>query len=67
MHLAHEFLQRFCHNNENNQLILHRHLELFLQSGDNVGLLEITGGLLEFTGSILGFTRVYWLYPWNYS
>lgn len=36
MHLAHEFLQKFCHNNHGNQVLLHRHLELFLQSGDNV-------------------------------
>ena len=36
MHLAHEFLQHFCHNNHTNQGLLHRHLDLFLQSGDNV-------------------------------
>ena len=36
MQLAHEFLQKFCHKNETNQNLLHRHLDLFLMSGDNV-------------------------------
>ena len=36
MQLAHEFLQKFCHKNETNQNLLHRHLDLFLLSGDNV-------------------------------
>ena len=40
MHLAHEFLQHFCHNNHTNQGLLHRHLDLFLQTGDNVRVWE---------------------------
>ena len=36
MQLAHEFLQKFCYKNETNQNLLHRHLDLFLLSGDNV-------------------------------
>ncbi|XP_041983681.1 inositol 1,4,5-trisphosphate receptor isoform X2 [Aricia agestis] len=31
--LAHEFLQRFCHGNQQNQAILHKHLDLFLNAG----------------------------------
>ncbi|CAB3242639.1 unnamed protein product [Arctia plantaginis] len=31
--LAHEFLQHFCHGNQQNQAILHKHLELFLNPG----------------------------------
>ena len=34
--LAHEFLQHFCHGNQQNQAILHKHLDLFLNAG--VGL-----------------------------
>ncbi|CAM1322938.1 ITPR1 (predicted), partial [Pycnogonum litorale] len=36
MRLAHEFLQHFCHSNQANQMLLHRHVELFM----NPGLLE---------------------------
>ena len=36
MHMAHEFLQKFCSNNYTNQGLLHRHIELFLSSGDSV-------------------------------
>ena len=36
MHIAHEFLQNFCRNNTTNQSLLHRHIQLFLQSGDSV-------------------------------
>jgi hypothetical protein len=36
MHIAHEFLQNFCRNNTTNQSLLHRKLDLFLQSGDSV-------------------------------
>lgn len=36
MHLAHEFLQHFCRNNSTNQTLLHRHIDLFFQSGDSV-------------------------------
>ena len=43
MHLAHEFLQHFCRNNHTNQGLLHRHLDLFLQSGDNVRVRECEG------------------------
>ncbi|KAJ8707357.1 hypothetical protein PYW08_010609 [Mythimna loreyi] len=31
--LAHEFLQHFCHGNQQNQAILHKHLDLFLNAG----------------------------------
>nr|XP_037876698.1 inositol 1,4,5-trisphosphate receptor isoform X5 [Bombyx mori] len=31
--LAHEFLQHFCHGNQQNQTILHKHLDLFLNAG----------------------------------
>jgi inositol 1,4,5-triphosphate receptor type 1 len=30
MRLAHQFLQNFCLSNQNNQVLLHKHLELFL-------------------------------------
>ncbi|XP_064398624.1 inositol 1,4,5-trisphosphate receptor type 2-like isoform X2 [Halichondria panicea] len=36
MRTAHVFLQHFCKHNTPNQGLLYRHLELFLQSGDNV-------------------------------
>ncbi len=36
MKLAHEFLQNFCLNNQANQILLHKHIDLFL----NPGLLE---------------------------
>lgn len=31
--LAHEFLQHFCLGNQQNQAILHKHLDLFLNAG----------------------------------
>ncbi|XP_037294714.1 inositol 1,4,5-trisphosphate receptor isoform X4 [Manduca sexta] len=31
--LAHEFLQNFCHGNQQNQALLHKHLDLFLNAG----------------------------------
>lgn len=30
MRLAHEFLQNFCLGNQQNQVLLHKHLDLFL-------------------------------------
>ena len=33
MRLAHEFLQNFCLGNQQNQCLLHKHLELFLTTG----------------------------------
>ncbi|XP_046984326.1 inositol 1,4,5-trisphosphate receptor [Schistocerca americana] len=36
MRLAHEFLQNFCLGNQQNQVLLHKHLDLFL----NPGILE---------------------------
>lgn len=33
MRLAHQFLQNFCLGNQNNQVLLHKHLELFLNHG----------------------------------
>ena len=33
MRLAHEFLQNFCRGNQQNQALLHKHLELFLTPG----------------------------------
>lgn len=36
MRLAHEFLQNFCLGNQQNQILLHKHLDLFL----NPGILE---------------------------
>ena len=33
MRLAHEFLQNFCLGNQQNQALLHKHLELFLTTG----------------------------------
>ena len=44
MHIAHEFLQNFCRNNVNNQSLLHRHIHLFLQSGDSVSKTLQFGG-----------------------
>ncbi|CAG9560087.1 unnamed protein product [Danaus chrysippus] len=35
--LAHEFLQHFCHGNIQNQAILHKHLDLFLNAGVRTG------------------------------
>ncbi|CAG9562262.1 unnamed protein product [Danaus chrysippus] len=35
--LAHEFLQHFCHGNTQNQAILHKHLDLFLNAGVRTG------------------------------
>ena len=36
MRLAHEFLQNFCRGNQQNQALLHKHLELFLTPGVTV-------------------------------
>ena len=33
MRLAHEFLQNFCWGNPSNQVLLHKHTELFLTPG----------------------------------
>lgn len=33
MCLAHEFLQNFCLGNQQNQVLLHNHLDLFLNPG----------------------------------
>lgn len=33
MRLAHEFLQNFCRGNQQNQVLLHKHLDLFLTPG----------------------------------
>merc|ERR550532_3390046 len=33
MRLAHQFLQNFCLGNQNNQVLLHKHLELFMNHG----------------------------------
>lgn len=33
MFLAHEFLQNFCLGNQQNQVLLHNHLDLFLNPG----------------------------------
>ncbi|KAJ8955357.1 hypothetical protein NQ318_003452 [Aromia moschata] len=33
MRLAHEFLQNFCLGNQQNQVLLHKHLDLFLNPG----------------------------------
>ena len=33
MRLAHEFLQNFCLGNQQNQTLLHKHLDLFLTTG----------------------------------
>ena len=38
MELAHAFLQRFCRNNPSNQRLLHNHIDLFLQTGNNVSI-----------------------------
>ena len=49
MHLAHDFLQHFCRKCPTNQRLLHGHLDLFLQSGDNVrgwDSLGVRGGRL---------------------
>ncbi|XP_035209634.1 inositol 1,4,5-trisphosphate receptor type 1-like isoform X3 [Stegodyphus dumicola] len=40
MRLAHEFLQHFCLNNHANQALLHKHIELFLNPGSHLRLLE---------------------------
>ena len=36
MRLAHEFLQNFCRGNQQNQALLHKHLELFLTPGVSI-------------------------------
>ena len=33
MKLAHEFLQNFCAGNQQNQILLHKHINLFLNPG----------------------------------
>lgn len=33
MRLAHEFLQNFCAGNQQNQALLHKHINLFLNPG----------------------------------
>lgn len=33
MRLAHQFLQNFCLGNQQNQVLLHKHLDLFLNPG----------------------------------
>lgn len=33
MKLAHEFLQNFCAGNQQNQALLHKHINLFLNPG----------------------------------
>lgn len=33
MKLAHEFLQNFCAGNQQNQTLLHKHINLFLNPG----------------------------------
>jgi len=48
MQLAHEFLQKFCYKNETNQNLLHRHLDLFLLSGDNVCTASVTNLCIGF-------------------
>lgn len=35
MRLAHQFLQNFCLGNQQNQVLLHKHLDLFLNPGVN--------------------------------
>jgi len=36
MKLAHEFLQNFCAGNQQNQALLHKHINLFLNPGVRV-------------------------------
>lgn len=36
MKLAHEFLQNFCTGNQQNQALLHKHINLFLNPGVSV-------------------------------
>lgn len=36
MRLAHEFLQNFCLGNQQNQVLLHKHLDLFLNPGVSI-------------------------------
>lgn len=36
MHLAHTFLQNFCRGNPQNQVLLHKHLNLFLTPGVSI-------------------------------
>lgn len=38
MCLAHEFLQNFCLGNQQNQVLLHNHLDLFLNPGVSMSL-----------------------------
>lgn len=40
MKLAHEFLQNFCAGNQQNQALLHKHINLFLNPG--VSLCKLT-------------------------
>lgn len=42
MHQGHKFLQNFCRGNEANQLLLHRNLKLFINSGHPVSINMIT-------------------------
>ena len=49
MKLAHEFLQNFCLNNQANQTLLHKHIDLFLTPG----LLEAQTMCAIFQGNYL--------------
>lgn len=41
MRLAHEFLQNFCAGNQQNQALLHKHINLFLNPGVSWGSGEL--------------------------
>jgi len=55
MCLAHEFLQNFCLGNQQNQVLLHNHLDLFLNPGVSK---EVIWSVL--LGSILETLESFW-------
>ena len=65
MRLAHEFLQNFCAGNQQNQALLHKHINLFLNPGVRRGpAVHLRGGVgrgrrpLHFAWRLLGLTAL---------
>ena len=56
MKQAHEFLQNFCAGNQQNQILLHKHINLFLNTGVCIDK-SVTGSSL-----VMSKTRIVLLY-----
>lgn len=53
MKLAHEFLQNFCAGNQQNQALLHKHINLFLNPGvSSAGIQVYSKGLISTVGTV---------------